>query len=296
MNSRLPETEGVDSATAQLDACSAADAVRLLAAAQQRAVEAVVSQADALGALVERIASALAAGNTLHYAGAGTSGRLGVLDASEMPPTFGTPPELICAHIAGGDRALRRSVEGAEDDGDAGTREMRDHVRAGDVVIGISASGGAPYVAGALDAARSCGAYSVAFVDVDGPCALALAAETTIVLRTGAEPLSGSTRLTAGTAAKIALNAVSTAVMVRLGKVYGNLMVDVVASNAKLRTRARRLVERIGRVDAERAQQLLDAADGRVKVAIVMARANCDAAAAREQLARANGYLRTIIG
>jgi N-acetylmuramic acid 6-phosphate etherase len=230
----------------------------------------------------------------LHYAGAGTSGRLGMLDAAECPPTFGTSPELVAAHIAGGSEALIRAVEGAEDDGAAGESEARANVRAGDAVVGISASGGPAYVLAWMRVARECGALTVAITS-DADSALAAAADLPIVLATGAEPLAGSTRMVAGTAQKMALNTLSTATMVRLGKVYDNLMVDVVATNSKLRARAIRLIATLVPTDETRARDLLAQAGGRVKLAVVMARRGVDAAQAHLLLEREGGFLRRLM-
>jgi N-acetylmuramic acid 6-phosphate etherase len=189
----------------------------------------------------------------------------------------------VCAHIAGGDRALREAVEGAEDDGGAGAREMHAHVAPDDVVLGISASGGARYVVAALESAREIGALTVAITSSDAS-ALVAAADLAIVLPTGAEALSGSTRLKAGTAQKIALNTISTAVMVRLGKVHDNVMIDVVATNEKLRGRAQRLVGELTGAEDTRVRTALDASGGSVKVAVVMIARNVDAAQARTLL------------
>jgi N-acetylmuramic acid 6-phosphate etherase len=216
------------------------------------------------------------------------------LDASEMPPTFGTDPQLVCAHIAGGPGALTRAVEGAEDDGEAGEREMRDHVRAGDAVVGISASGGAAYVVGALRAAQDLGAWTLGVANSPG-APLVEQADLGIVLQTGPEPLTGSTRLKAGTSQKILLNTLSTAVMVRLGKVHDNLMVDVVATNKKLRNRALRLVIRLAGVTEQEALELLQAAGGSVKLAIVMARKHVNAEQARALLQQHNDSLRATL-
>ena len=292
--SDLPATEGRSERTRDLDTRATVDVVRLIVDDQRRAADAVLAQRAAIAQVVEEISQRVRAGGRVHYVGAGTSGRLGVLDASEMPPTFGTDPALVCAHVAGGDRALRAAIEGAEDDASAGDAEMRDHVAAGDAVLGLSASGGAPYVAAALRAARARGAYTVAIVNARGSLLAAIAQEA-IVLETGPEVLAGSTRLKAGTAQKIALNAISTAVMVRIGKVYDNLMVDVVATNEKLRGRARRLVCALGGVDADRASELLAQAGGRVKTAVVMARRGVDANEAAALLAREHGVLRALL-
>jgi N-acetylmuramic acid 6-phosphate etherase len=287
----LPQTETINPRTSGLDEMPVEDLVRILASEQRASVDAVVSVSDTVAIAVEQIAARLRDGGRLHYVGAGTSGRLGFLDASEMPPTFGTDPSLVCAHIAGGTTAITGAVEGAEDDAQAGEREMRDHVTAADAVLGISASGGAPYVLGAMRAARSLGAWTLGIANSpDAP--LPQACDLGIVLRTGPEPLTGSTRLKAGTSQKILLNTISTAVMVRLGKVHDNLMVDVVATNQKLRKRALRLVMQLASVDEVRATDLLKEAGGSVKTAVVMERKHVDAPAARALLQAHGGSLR----
>lgn len=291
MSEQLPQTEAINPRTAGLDEMPSGDLVRILAAEQRAAVDAVIAASDSLASAVDEIAARLRSGGRLHYVGAGTSGRLGFLDASEMPPTFGTDPSLVCAHIAGGIGALTHAVEGAEDDAGAGEREMRDHVRAGDAVVGISASGGAPYVLGAMRAARALGAWTLGVAN-SGGSPLPQSCDLGIVLSTGPEPLTGSTRLKAGTSQKILLNALSTAVMVRLGKVHDNLMVDVVATNKKLRKRALRLVMHIASVDEAHAGDLLQQASGSVKLAVVMARKHVDAGTARDLLQAHGGSLR----
>ncbi len=293
MNEPLPQTEARNVETTGMDALATRDLVDLLAHQQRAAADAVAGAAAEIAEAVDAIVARIARGGRLHYVGAGTSGRLGVLDAAEMPPTFGTPPDLVRAQIAGGDAALTRAVEGAEDDGAAGEYAMRD-VASGDAVVGISASGGAAYVVRALHAARVRGAYTVALVNSQ-PSALAEAADCAVVLHTGAEPIAGSTRLKAGTAQKIALNTISTAVMVRLGKVHGNLMVDVVPTNHKLRVRALRLVMHVANVDEARAASLLDLAGGRVKVAVVMQIRGVGADEALRLLDEAGGVLRPVI-
>ncbi len=291
-----PPTEAVDPATRGLDQLESAALVATLVEANQRALDATRAAAAAIARAVDAIVERLERGGRLHYVGAGTSGRLGVLDAAEMVPTFGVERDLVCAHIAGGHDAIYSAVEGAEDDSEAGVRCMESPLRVTerDAVVGISASGGAPFVVGALIAAKESGAATIAITSVaDGP--LARAAQIAIVLETGAEPIAGSTRMRAGTAQKIALNALSTAVMVRLGKVYDNLMVDVVATNAKLRERALGLVSRLARVDGAAAAALLRDGGGSVKVAVVMGRRSVDAARARSLLAAAGGRLRAVI-
>ena len=293
MSERLADTEARNEALRNLDAMSTDDLVLTIASDHVRAVEAVVAGASGLAHIVDHIVERLARGGTLHYVGAGTSGRLGVLDASEMPPTFGVPPDLVCAHIAGGDRALRNAVEGAEDDGPAGVAALRNHIDADDAVIGISASGGAAYVVDALTFARSVGALTLAITN-SPESALAHAAEEAVILETGAEVVTGSTRLKAGTAQKVALNTISTAVMVKLGKVYENLMVDVVATNAKLRNRAMRLVQALTAQSDERCLELLTDAGGSVKVAVVMAWREVNAGDARALLEASGGFLRRL--
>lgn len=290
MSAELPHTELVNAATRGLDQLDTQGVVDLLIAQHARAIEAAHEAAPQIASAVDRIVERLRSGGNLHYVGAGTSGRLSVLDAAECPPTFGTSPELVRAHIAGGQNALTRAVEGAEDDAAAGAAAMRENVEGIDAVIGISASGGAPYVAGALRTARELGTLTVAIANTPQP-AIGKHADVTIVLATGAEAIAGSTRLKAGTAQKIALNAISTAVMVRLGKVYDNLMVDVVPTNEKLRRRAVRLVAHLAAISEHDAQRLLALA-GSVKVAVVMQRRGLDPIQARAQLDAHDGFLR----
>lgn len=294
MNADLPPTERVSSRSAGLDLLGTAALVELLVDEQRDAVDAVLRQRETIARAVDEIAARLRGGATLHYAGAGSSGRIAALDAAEMPPTFGTPPGFVRAHVAGGAAALAGAIEGAEDDAPAGAEAAAASVGPGDAAIGVSASGGAPFVVAFVKQARTLGAYTVAVTSVaDSP--LTCEAESAIVFETGPEALAGSTRLKAGTAQKVCLNAISTAVMVRLGKVYDNLMVDVVASNAKLRRRAIRLVRDVAGVTEMRARELIDAADGRVKVAILMERRGVDAASARALLEESAGSLRRLL-
>jgi N-acetylmuramic acid 6-phosphate etherase len=294
VSTELPPTEAIGVRSAGLDLLSTPRLVELLIAEQREAVEAAMARTGIISEAVDEIAARLERGGVLHYVGAGTSGRLAMLDAAEMPPTFGTSPELVRAHVAGGTPALTRSIEGAEDDAAAGDAAIRESVSLNDAVVGISASGGAAFVVAAIECARSLGAYTVALTGSEHSM-LARAANLAIVLATGPEVLSGSTRMKAGTAQKIVLNAISTAVMVRIGRVYDNLMVDLVASNAKLRARAVRIVRAIAEVDEPRALELLAATGGHVKLAIVMARQGVDAARARALLERTNGSLRALL-
>lgn len=289
--SELLSTERVDPRSANLDTQTCDRLVAGLIAAQRDCAEVVASQAGPLAQAVEQIVLRLREGGRLHYVGAGTSGRLGVLDASEVPPTFGAPASLVCAHIAGGEPAIRQATEGAEDDAASGRAELREHVLPGDAVVALSASGGAAFVCAAAEYAREIGAWTVAITSNRGSV-LARTCDCSIVLETGAEPIAGSTRMRAGTAQKIALNTISTAVMVRLGKVYDNLMVDVVVTNEKLRRRAVRLVADLAATDEAHAEALLREAGGSVKVAVVMARCSVQASTARDLLQRCAGSLR----
>ncbi|HVR46672.1 MAG TPA: N-acetylmuramic acid 6-phosphate etherase [Candidatus Binatia bacterium] len=294
MTDDLPPTEATNPRTAGLDQLDTRALVETLVSDHRAAVDAVLAQSDTLARVADAIAERLARGGRLHYVGAGSSGRIATLDASEMPPTFGTASHLVQAHVAGGLPALVNAIEGAEDDSAAGDALARERCAPEDAVVGLSASGGAAFVVAAVKRARAMGALTIAFTSVVDS-ALARAAEICVAFDTGAEALAGSTRLKAGTGQKIALNALSTAVMVRLGKVHGNLMVDVVASNQKLRRRALRLVCEVAGVGEERARELLDAAGGRVKVAIVMERRGVDAQKAQELLGASGGVLRDLI-
>lgn len=287
----LPSTEGLDPATNGIDTLGELALARLLIETHRTAVDAVAVAADAVARATTAVVEAIERGRRVVLVGAGTSGRLAVLDAAELPPTFGTDPDLFEARIAGGDDALRRAVEGAEDDAQAGARAVDDIVP-GDVVIGVSAGGGAPFVRAAIAAARARGARTVAIVNALGT-PLATDAELAVVAVTGAEPIGGSTRMRAGTAQKIVLNAISTGAMIRLGKTYGNRMVDLVATNAKLRARSERLVRELaGDVDA---RALLDAAGGSVKLAMVMARRKVGRDEATRLLEAARGRLAEVI-
>jgi len=290
--SRL-DTERADPATAALDRLTTLDAVRLVNAADTTIAAAVAAAAPAIARAIDLTAERLARGGRLLYVGAGTSGRLALLDAVECPPTFSADPETVQAVLAGGDSAFTRAIEGAEDSPTAAADELRRRELSElDVVFGIAASGRTPFVHGALRYARDVGAGTVFLACVperDAPDE----AEVSIRVLTGPEVLAGSTRMKAGTATKMVLNTVTTLVMTRLGRVYENLMVDVnTAGNAKLVDRGRRLVAQIGRVPADAAAELLEAANGEVKTACVMARRRVTVDRARELLAASNGFLR----
>jgi N-acetylmuramic acid 6-phosphate etherase len=279
---RNPRTSGIDEA-------SAAEIVDLMAA-EDATVPIAVAQARAeIARTIELIEAAFRQGGRLLYVGAGTSGRLGVLEAAECPPTFGTAPDRVRAAIAGGKEAVFRAREGVEDDQEAGRAAVAS-VGPNDVVIAISASAVTPFARGALAGGRARGAGTVLVTCIDGR-GLEPLADIVVALDTGAEVLTGSTRLKAGSATKAALNAITTAAMVRLGKTYENLMVDVRTGSAKLRDRARRIVELAGRVESDEAERLLALAGGEVKTAIAMGRLGVDATEARGRVAAAGGHL-----
>ena len=263
-------------------------------------VPAVVARAiPALTPLVDAITHALAQSHRLIYLGAGTSGRLGVLDASECPPTFQTDPAQVVGIIAGGDTALRKSAEGREDD-PQGAAEALDEIdlQQGDVVVGIAAGGTTPYVLGglALAKARRCATALVCCVNLTPRQKQAIAADHYIELPVGPELVTGSSRLKAGTATKLTLNMISTAAMVKLGKTWGSLMVDVRATNDKLRDRAARIITQQTGLARPQAFQALDAAQGHVKLALVMTLRQLDATQAQKLLEQHRGCLRPILG
>jgi N-acetylmuramic acid 6-phosphate etherase len=289
---RVSQTEQIHPSTGDLDLLTTLDLLHRINDEDRRAAWAVEREIDVIATAVDAIAQRLRAGGKLHYFGAGTSGRIGVLDAAEMFPTFGVRG-LVVAHLAGAPQSLMGPVEGAEDDREAGAAQAGG-LSAADAAIGISASGAAAYVRGAMEAARARGALTIALTG-DGQSPLARSVELPIVLRTGPEVIAGSSRMKAGAAQKMALTMISTTVMVKLGLVYGNLMVGVQAVNRKLRSRAERLISGIARVDALAASAALDRAHGEVKTAIVMLRCACEASEARERLARAHGSLRAVL-
>ena len=290
LNTETPSSQHVD-----LDLYPSGALVSALIEDQSRAAAAVAAAAPALVRVIDAAAPRLGAGGRLLYVGAGTSGRLGVLDSVELLPTFSWPSDRAIAVMAGGLSAVFTAVEGAEDDAAQGAADLRAQVPGPkDVVLLLAASGQTPYVLGALDAARAVGALTVGIANnPDSP--LATRAEIGVTLDTGSEVISGSTRLKAGTAQKIALNVLSSAIMVRLHKVYGNLMVDVMPTNVKLRRRALALVQRAAAADEAAATQALAACGGHVKTAIVMLRGGCGAEEARRRLAAVDGSVRAAI-
>jgi N-acetylmuramic acid 6-phosphate etherase len=276
----------------ELDRYPPADLVRAFTADQIEAAQAVHGAADSLARAVEAAVPRIAAGGRLIYAGAGTSGRLGILDSVELWPTFSWPSDRALALIAGGEKALFVAVEGAEDDRPQGAADLRKlNPGPNDVVIGLAASGGTPYVLGVLEAAKAAGALTLGLANNPGAPVTALA-DIGITLDTGSETISGSTRLKAGTAQKIALNTLSSSIMVRLHKVYGNLMVDVHPTNAKLYRRAVALTVRATGAGEDAARAMLESCGWKVKTAIVALLNQTDATAAQAALDRVAGNVR----
>jgi N-acetylmuramic acid 6-phosphate etherase len=287
-------TEARNPASASIDTLSTSEMLTVINAADQQVAAAVQKEIPHIAQAVDGIVSRLQLGGQLFYLGAGTSGRLGVLDASECPPTFNTPPELVQALIAGGDVALRRSVEKAEDDFRQGITDLVErNFSAPDALVGIAASGRTPYVLGATEWARELGALTIG-ISCTERSALADTAEIAITPLPGPEVITGSTRMRAGTATKMVLNMISTAVMIRMGYVYGNLMVNVQPTNEKLVDRSRRIIAEIAGSTYEEASNLLAEATS-VRIAVIMYKLGVTRAQAEEILARAKGRLRVAL-
>ena len=287
-----PATETVRADWAGIDRLPTLDLLHLMNAEDRTVPAAVAGQLAAIAAVADAAAARMARGGRLVYAGAGTAGRLGVLDAAECPPTFGTDPGLVVGLIAGGRTAVTEAVEGAEDRTDLAEADVAAlGLTPADTLVGVSASGRTPYPLAAVRAARAAGALTVGLACNRGS-ALAAAADLGIEVEVGPEVLAGSTRLKAGTAQKLVLNLLSTALMVRLGRTYGNLMVDLRATNAKLRDRARRIVADATGADEDAVRRALAATDGRAKDAVLVLLADVDAPTAARLLAATDGRLR----
>jgi N-acetylmuramic acid 6-phosphate etherase len=285
-------TESRNPASQNLDRLSPLQIARLMNTEDARVPEAVAAEAERIAQAIEIIADRLRRGGRLIYIGAGTSGRLGVLDAAECPPTFNSRPEQVVGVIAGGNTALTRAVEGAEDFLEYGARDLLSiNVSSNDVVVGIATSGRTPYVLGGLQFARQQQAYTIG-LSCNPDSQLAAACDLTITPLVGPEVLSGSTRLKAGTATKLVLNTLTTGAMVRLGKTYGNLMVDLRATNSKLVHRSRRIVSQVTGVSIDEAEQLLARCNGEVKTAIVVHLKAIEPDEARRRLETAQGRMR----
>lgn len=286
-------TERRNPRTVDIDLASAETIVDIINAEDRGIADVVATQREAIAHTISAVEQAFRGGHRLLYVGAGTSGRLGVLDASECPPTFGTDPRMVVGIIAGGDHALRNPIEGAEDSPDGGASAMRANaVSAGDVVVGIAASGTTPFVYGALTHAKSVGAITVLIACTEPPPHMRAVSDTLILPVVGPEVLTGSTRMKAGTATKMVCNMITTGAMIRIGKSFGNLMVDLKATNAKLADRAERIVMEVCTLSRDDARALLRAAHGEVKLAIVMHATQSGDLDARERLAQANGVIR----
>jgi N-acetylmuramic acid 6-phosphate etherase len=285
-------TEQVNTRSQNLDQLSPLELVDLFNTEDQQNIKAIAGAREALAQTIAAAAAGMAQGGRLFYIGAGTSGRLGVLDAAECPPTFCTAPELVQGILAGGEGALVRSSEGLEDIAEDGAQAMVDRgVGTHDVLVGIAAGGTTPYVHGALQAAKKRGA-TTAFIACVPLEQVPAAADIEIRLIVGPEILTGSTRLKSGTVTKMALNIISTGAMVQLGKVYGNRMVDVAVTNSKLHDRALRMIEDLAELDRDQADQLLEASGRSVKLALLMHWSGVDADRGRQLLSDNQGQLR----
>jgi N-acetylmuramic acid 6-phosphate etherase len=289
-----PPTEGRSARSQEIDRMGTDDVLRLINDEDSTVPGAVRAVLPALVEVVERAVLAVRAGGRIHYFGAGTSGRFGVLDAAEVPPTYGVPADLVVAHMAGGDRAMSEAVEDAEDSEEGGEREARNSVDARDVVFGLAASGRTPYVTAALREARARGAFTVA-VSSNPAAPIAHHADVHLCVDTGQEVVTGSTRMKAGTAQKLILHSFSTALMIRLGRTFSNLMIDVVPTNDKLRNRVVRLLGEASGASEVEASAALQEAQGDTKTALVMLLTGVGFEPAREQLAKRGGNVRTTI-
>lgn len=284
-------TEKINPATRHIDTMTTLEMVTAINQEDARVAPAVGRELPAIAAAIDIITEKLQAGGRLFYAGAGTSGRLGVLDASECPPTFGTPPELVQGLIAGGREAMFKAQEGAEDSEELAAKDLAAaSLNSRDAVVALAASGRTPYSIGAVKYANAVGAASIALV-CSPHSPMAEEAGLTICPLPGPEVITGSTRLKAGTAQKLVLNMLSTGVMIKLGKVYGNLMVDVQATNKKLAERSRRIVMEAAGCSRREAEEALDRAEGHAKLAVFLLLSGLDVQAARQKLAAAHGYV-----
>ena len=289
-------TEQQNPATADIDAKSIPEILEIINREDQSIAGHVARAIPEIIQAVELTTAAIRNGHEIIYIGAGTSGRLGVLDASEMPPTFSAPPNWFSGIIAGGDDALRKSIEGAEDQPDNAVNDLEEFgLKKGDVIIGISTSGAAAYVQRAIAYGRELGCGTCYIMCTPKPF---YEAEADVVIRveTGPEVITGSTRMKAGTATKLVLNMISTATMIQLGKVYGNLMVDLMAVNEKLVDRGTRIISQLTGLDHDESQKALFAAEKSVKKAVIMVKKECSLDQAGELLANEKGLLRNIIG
>ena len=286
-----PLTEQENPRTAQISSLPTEEVLRLINLEDAGVAQAVAQVLPQIARAVDGITNRLNQGGRLFYIGTGTSGRLGVLDAAECPPTFGVPPDMVQGVIAGGYDACYRAVEASEDDAAAGAKDLEGRGFTGrDALVGVAASGRTPYTVGAVEYARQLGAFSVALTSVPGSL-ITRAAELSIVVIVGPEVIAGSTRMKAGTAQKLVLNMISTATMIRLGYVTGNRMTNLLTRNVKLRARAERILALETGLGLERAKEVLDAAEGQLTVALVMSRTGCSRDEAAAALAASRGVL-----
>ncbi len=288
-------TESRNPASAEIDTLSTIEMLQVINEEDQKVALAVKAVLPQIAKAVDAITQAFTNGGRLVYMGAGTSGRLGILDASECPPTYGTHPDMVIGLIAGGHQAILKAVENAEDDVKMGQDDLKAlHLTKHDVVVGIAASGRTPYVLGGLEYAKSIGA-TTASIACNPECAMAKAADIAILPIVGAEVVTGSSRMKAGTAQKLVLNMLTTGAMIRSGKVFGNLMVDVEATNAKLIQRQTNIVVEATGASKEEAERALNACDRHCKTAILMILADLDAEQAKLRLAAHNGFIRAAL-
>ena len=288
-------TELRNADTMNLDTMSSLEIITVMNREDEKIPKVIHGHLEEIALAADWGVESLQRGGRIFYIGAGTSGRLGVLDASECPPTFGVSPDVVIGLIAGGEKAFTKAVEGAEDSRELAVRDLKSHdLTEKDLVIGLAASGRTPYVLGGLEYARSLGCHTVA-VSCNADSEISRVAELGIDVVVGPEILTGSTRLKAGTAQKMILNMISTAAMVRTGKAYENLMVDVAQTNEKLRMRALRIVTEATGADRETAEKTLALAGGKCKTAITMILANCSRREAEERLTKAGGFVRKAI-
>ncbi len=294
-DTRVTEQRNLHSA--EIDLATPLEIVDIMNAEDRRVADAVATQREGIARVIGFVEHAFRAGGHLYYVGAGTSGRLGILDASECPPTFGSDPEQVQGIIAGGEKAVFRSQEGAEDSPADGAAVVKAKgLGANDVLVGIAASGTTPFVRGALSQAREQGARTALVACTPVDAAFGETLDALIVAVAGPEVVTGSTRLKAGTATKMILNMITTGAMIRIGKTYGNLMVDLRATNVKLKDRSERILSAVCGVSREEARALLVDAGGSVKTGIVMQRLGVDRAGAEAALAAAGGVVRRVPG
>ncbi len=291
-------TEQRNQRSKDIDLMNTSEILELINSEDAMVALAIKDELEHITEAVDIITEQFKIGGRLFYVGAGTSGRLGIVDASECPPTFGTNPDMVQGIIAGGEQAMFKAQEGAEDSVEFGAQSLLDnHVNHNDVICGIAASGRTPFVRGALDKARSMGCHTILVTtntreQLD---ALGVEAEIVIAPNVGPEVIAGSTRMKSGTAQKMVLNMLTTASMIRLGKSYGNIMVDLQLTNAKLRERAKRIIMEIADVDYDKASEVLEMAKGHVKTALMMLLADIDAQTAKEKLQDADGFIKTAL-